>query len=51
MNKSKKNFRKISSFHQNKKIFQSFYNDAHGIKKKLLINDAVFARLKKYSVF
>ena len=33
------------------KIFQPFYKDAHGIKKKLLINDALFYTLKKYSVF
>jgi hypothetical protein len=45
------NFRTISTFHHNNKYFQPFYNDAHGIKKKLLINDAVFDTLKKYSIF
>ena len=50
-NENNINFRTISSFHQNNKFFQPFYNDAHGIKKKLLINDAVFDTLKKYSVF
>ncbi len=50
-NDSSFNFRTISTFHNNNKYFQPFYNDSHGIKKKLLINDAVFDTLKKYSIF
>lgn len=49
-NENNINFGTISSFHQNNKIFQPFYKDVHGIKKKLLINDALFYTLKKYSV-
>ena len=50
-NDSSFNFRTISTFHNNNKYFQPFYNDSHGIKKKLLINDVVFDTLKKYSIF